>query len=93
MSAEQSSAPGPGTRPVLLHEELLTLAEAVRRLPVINGKRHSPSTLWRWCRYGINGVRLEHVRVGRKLVTSCEAMDRFFAALTEAAAGPAGGAR
>jgi len=47
MYAEQSPNSGPGARPGLLHEELLTLAEAVSRLPVINGKRHSPSTLWR----------------------------------------------
>ncbi len=36
--------------------ELLSLCEATRYVPAINGKRHATSTLYRWCRRGINGV-------------------------------------
>lgn len=65
------------------HEHLLTLAEASKVLPSINGKRHSGLTLWRWCRRGIRGVRLEYIRVGRAMMTSQEALDRFYRALAQ----------
>lgn len=44
-----------------LDEKLLTLSEACRCLP----SKPSPATLWRWRTKGVNGVRLECVRVGR----------------------------
>lgn len=64
------------------NEEAMSLAEAAKSLPRVNGRRPSLSTLWRWCRKGLKGVRLDYLRVGRKIVTSREAMNRFFAALT-----------
>lgn len=39
-------------------ESLLSLTEATKALPRVNGKRPSISTLWRWCRRGLRGVRL-----------------------------------
>ena len=65
-------------------EELLSLTEATKVMPKVNGKRPAVSTLWRWCRRGLNGVRLEYLRIGRNIVTSREALDRFFAALAAA---------
>lgn len=65
-------------------EELLTLTEATKVLPPVNGKRHAVSTLWRWCKKGIHGVRLEHLCIGRNLVTSRQALDRYFVALASA---------
>ena len=73
-SAPQAFAPG---------QPLLTLAEAARRLPRINGKKVCVSTIWRWCRRGLRGVSLEHVRVGRKICTTHEALMVFFARLSE----------
>jgi hypothetical protein len=65
-------------------ESLLSLTEATKALPRVNGKRPSISTLWRWCRRGLRGVRLEYVRVGRGIATSRDALNRFFNALAAA---------
>ena len=65
-------------------EELLSLAEAAVRLPRINGRKPHTATLWRWCRRGCRGTRLEYVRIGCKIATSTEALDRFFNALAAA---------
>lgn len=50
-------------------------------LPRINGRKPAVSTLWRWWRKGLRGVQLEYLRMGRSIVTSREALNRFFAAL------------
>ena len=47
-------------------EELITLTEAAKHLPKVDGKKVSICTLWRWCRKGMRGVFLEYVRVGRE---------------------------
>ena len=65
-------------------EELLSLTEATKVLPRVNGKRPARSTLWRWCRKGLRDVHLEYVRVGRDIATTREALNRFFVALAEA---------
>ncbi len=59
-------------------EEILSLSEATATVPRINGRRPHTSTLWRWCRKGCRGTRLEYIRVGSKIATSREALDRFF---------------
>ena len=64
-------------------EQLITLTEATRRLPKVDGKKISVCTLWRWCRRGLRGVSLEYVRVGRKICTTREALLRFFTDLAE----------
>lgn len=61
----------------LRKEAIFTLAEAVKVLPKLSGKRLDVSTVWRWCSRGLGGVRLEHVRVGRRICTSTEALYRF----------------
>jgi len=60
------------------NEQLISLTEAARRLPKIDGRKVAISTLWRWCRKGLGGENLEYVRVGRKVCTSHEALLRFF---------------
>lgn len=72
------------TMSITVDADLLTLAEAAALLPGQNGKRPSISTLWRWCRHGLNGVRLEYVRCGRKMLTSRQALCRFFRRLADA---------
>ncbi|ODA32128.1 helix-turn-helix domain-containing protein [Planctopirus hydrillae] len=54
-------------------EQLILLGEACRRLSVVA----SPPTLWRWRTRGVNGVKLECVRAGRKWYTTYEALNRF----------------
>lgn len=68
----------------VLSESILSLNEATKYLPPINGKRPCISTLWRWCLRGVaGGVRLEHGRLGGRIVTSKEALDRFATAVAE----------
>ena len=64
-------------------EQLITLAEATKHLPKVDGKKVSVCTLWRWCRRGLRGLFLEYVRVGRKICTTREAMLRFFSELAD----------
>lgn len=66
---------------ISLDETVLTLPEAAAAIPTQNGKRPSVSTIWRWCRKGLRGIRLEYLRCGRRILTSREALDRFFTAL------------
>lgn len=63
-------------------EELLTLTQAARLIPSSHdGKKTSPSTLFRWASRGLKGVRLEILQVGGKR-TSKEALTRFYLALS-----------
>jgi hypothetical protein len=64
---------------MILDERALTLTQATKILP---GRPHV-STVWRWCRRGVNGICLEHRRLGGKIITSHEAIERFAAALAE----------
>lgn len=65
-------------------EEILALADASRALPLVAGKRPHLSTIWRWIYKGCGGVRLEHARIGHRVVTSREALERFLERLNAA---------
>lgn len=65
---------------MLKNEDLLDLKEAGQHA------RCSANAVWRWCRKGVvarsgRRVRLEHIRSPRKILTSREAIQRFFAAI------------
>lgn len=62
----------------------LTLSEASKRIPRMNGHRVHVSTLWRWCRKGYNGIHLEYFRVGRTIMTSEFLLHKFFTELAKA---------
>lgn len=57
----------------LLNETLVAFAELAKCIP---GRPHT-RTITRWADRGIDGVRLEWVRIGRKRFTSREAFNRF----------------
>lgn len=59
-------------------ETLISFQEATRHAP---GKPHI-STLHRWRRRGVHGVRLETCLIGGKRYTTREAMNRFFESVT-----------
>ena len=62
----------------LFSDHLLTLQGAAKELPRLSrGRKVHLSTLYRWVRRGVGGVKLEAVKVGRGLVTSREALQRF----------------
>ena len=63
---------------MLANEQKLSLTAATKHIP----DHPHTSTLWRWARQGLMGVRLEYQRVGRRIYTSREALDRFFEAVT-----------
>lgn len=65
-------------------EQLLSLTEATRVVPALDGRRPHVSSIWRWCRKGVRGVKLEHLRVGRRVSTSKEALARFYENLANA---------
>ena len=66
---------------------LLSFDQAARSLPPIDGKRPHKATLFRWYRDGVgprgNKVRLECVRLGRRLATTREALGRFMSESAE----------
>lgn len=57
--------------------EYLTLSEAAKRIPTTSGKAPSIMTVYRWITKGVNGIRLEHRRFGRRIAVTPEALDRF----------------
>ncbi len=73
-------------RPQVLTETALTFAEAAASCPAVSGKRPTRETVLSWVETGVrvNGVRvkLEAGRLGVKRLTSREALDRFFAAIS-----------
>lgn len=64
-------------------ESLVTLAQAAKLLPKVGDNPIHTSTLWRWCKKGLRGVHLEYGRMGRSVVTTPEALGRFFVALAK----------
>ena len=82
MEAKRRIGPGQDYgRRIGVDEELISLTEATKCLPRVDGKKPAVCTLWRWCRKGLRGQFLEYVRVGRKICTTREALLRFFANL------------
>ena len=67
----------------MLDGELLTLTGVTKVLPRVGGKRIHPSTIWRWCSDGQNGVKLRCVRLGRRVFVPREALAEFAHALGE----------
>jgi hypothetical protein len=62
----------------VLSEDVLTIPQAADRVGEITGKRPDRATVYRWTQRGVRGVRLESVSVGGHLVTSDQALTRFF---------------
>lgn len=59
-------------------ERLLTLNQVPKLVPTrANGRRVHISTIYRWVQRGVNGIRLETIRVGGTTCTSMEALQRF----------------
>lgn len=66
-------------------EHVLTFAAAAKHVGKLKGsKAIAFQTLHRWATRGCSGVVLETIFVGGSRCTSTEALQRFFAAVTEA---------
>lgn len=73
-----------------LQEPLIPISEIGRSsLP----RPPSPACLWRWHSKGVNGIRLETVRVGGRRYTTKSAWKKFIQATTDAATDAKGGTR
>ena len=76
----------------LLTEDLIPLPKVAAQFPGTRGAtRINPATVYRWCTRGSRTpdgrvVRLEHVRVGSRVLTSREAVGRYVAALSSSVA-------
>ncbi len=68
----------------VMRETPLTIKEALKVIPKITGRRMHYSGVYRWVTQGLCGVRLETWRAGTVIVTSEEALWRFFDRVTTA---------
>jgi hypothetical protein len=72
-----------------LSETVISLTEAARLIPARRGnKKPHVSCLYRWTVSGCRGVVLESLAIGGTRCTSREALQRFFAALSQQAGLP-----
>jgi hypothetical protein len=75
--------------PIDIRSEQIFSLTAASKLPCFAnrraGSRINVSTLWRWTTTGVRGIKLDSVMAGGSRATSLEAIERFFAALTQAA--------
>lgn len=61
----------------ILSEDVLTTREACEEFTPLFGKPIDRTTLYRWALKGIQGVKLEHTKIGGRIVTSRQAINRF----------------
>ena len=72
----------------LIREQPITIAVArTQHLPRLGGRTISPTTAYRWISKGVlagdgTRVRLSAVKLGRSLMTTREAVERFLGELT-----------
>jgi hypothetical protein len=67
----------------ILTEEPITLLEARSEIASVTGRRVDKCTLYRWCLRGVGGIKLEHIRLGDRILTSRPAITRFITARSE----------
>ena len=68
-------------------ERLISIAEATKLFPVVDGKTKSVISLYRYAARGIHGNVLESVIDGGRIWTSRPAVKRFLAAIASSRAG------
>jgi hypothetical protein len=61
----------------LENDDCIGLEEVIERLPRFGGKRIHLSTVIRWIRVGLNGVKLDAAKLGARHVTTWPAVQRF----------------
>lgn len=64
----------------ILTEDPITLQEARNEIASVTGRRVDKCTIYRWCLKGVGGTRLEHIRLGDRILTSRPAITRFIEA-------------
>jgi hypothetical protein len=64
----------------VLTEDVITIPQACDEIKATTGHKPDRATVYRWVLNGVEGQRLEAVRVGRQILTSRQAITRFIAA-------------
>ena len=73
----------------LSQETVLSFNEAAGRVPSYRpGRKTHVATLHRWAKEGVRGIKLDSARLGGRLVTSAEALQRFSDKLSENPSAP-----
>jgi len=62
----------------------LTTETAAEHLTTETGVKVSPASIWRWAVQGIGGVRLQHGRLGNRILTTAEWLEQFMAEVARA---------
>jgi len=63
----------------------LTLIQAAKQIPRPRGKKPvHPTTIYRWIRYGLHGVRLRALSCGDTLMVTSASLDEFFRKVADA---------
>ena len=68
-------------------DTLISISQASNRFPVINGKRKSMKTLYRYTTTGVRGVVLEVYIDGNTVCTTDDAIKEFLAAVSATRSG------
>ena len=65
-------------------EDTLTFDQTIEEVTRLrDGRRLAKSTIWRWCKVGVKGVKLEVTYCGGQRLTSKQALGRFFQRLAD----------
>jgi len=56
-----------------MYEDYLSLAQVAALFP----HRPHTGTIWRWCRKGVKGEKLRHIRAGRRILIKREDVEDF----------------
>ena len=64
-----------------MEQDLFPLRETPKHVPPVNGRRVSQTTCWRWAIKGVQGTKLQAIRIGRIWYTKREWLEQFGAEL------------
>ena len=66
----------------ILNEDLISLQETAKEVPRPSGKKPLHyATVWRWAHRGLNGHKLETVKIGSQVMTSRQRLHAFLKAI------------
>ena len=74
----------------IAEDKLVPIAQLARYVPGHTGRGVNPCTVYRWITVGVDGRKLEAMKIGRILYTSVAALQRFGVQLSPPRPGPAG---
>lgn len=58
-------------------ESIVSIDDAAKHVSKISGKKRNRAVLLRWINRGVSGVKLDAIRIGGEIFTSCEAINEF----------------